>query len=338
MARTINHYFWIGRQLERIYNIATLIKVHRAFLIDERQKGTENWFELLISMGEKEKFVEIYGDESKKYGKLIQYYLIWENKNPMSLKNIIQLAKNNAESIQSRFSSLSFESVNNLYMWLNDEQTKELYNRNNEAFLEELILSVYHLFGIIENNMVRETNYYYYRLGRMLEGVIQTARVLDFAYQEKMDQEKMDQEKPKSDLDKSSGLFWLYVLKFCSSDELFLSSVEMVPNDKNSGDFLLCCKKAPRSILYYVRTALECFNHIVSERPPQKREQAHELLIQLVAHLENLTANSTDEINYKTESVRVLNKAHDISDKIEKDFCMDKTESLKIIQQKQPEQ
>jgi uncharacterized alpha-E superfamily protein len=309
MTRYINHYFWIGRQLERIYHIANLIKVHRAFLVDDRKKDTRHWFSLLISMGE-EHFVELHGADAKNNEAVIQDYLIWDLRNPQSLKNLIHLLMNNTQFIQSRFSSISWESINSLHLWFNDNATKLFYTENSEDFLQELIMFVYQIYGVIESNMVRNSNFCYFRLGKMLENAIQAARILDFAFQGK---EKINQEK-------TIALHWLYILKFCSSDELFLSEIEEVPDEQNTGKFLLLCRFSPRSVLYSLHAVLSTLGYLFPARPLKDREKSHELLIQLIAYLEDLMTQNNVKIDYKSESVRVLNKIYDISDKLENEF------------------
>jgi len=182
ISRVAESCFWLMRQVERADSTARLLKVHSGMVLDFALPPSRTWRPLLIVLGEEARFLELEGARAAEDGERVQEYLTWDARNPVSILSALRNAREGARTIRETLSLEMWSSLNATWLWLRDGRGRRLFQRERNAFYEEL-LDRFHLFhGACQNTMLHEAPFDFMRLGLNLERAQQTARVIDLQH------------------------------------------------------------------------------------------------------------------------------------------------------------
>ena len=153
--------------------------------------------------------------------------------------------------------------------------------------------------GIVDSSTSRDEAWTFFTLGRSLERVDMTARLL-----------------ATSELTEASGPSWTTILRSCGAYEAYLRTYRGVPSATNAAEFLLLDRIFPRSVIFSITRAENCITDLTPESSRVGIDENLRLLGQLRSNLEfrsapailaNLTAEMLtlqDGINEVSDSIR----------------------------------
>ena len=246
ISRVASHCFWLGRYLERTESTSRLLFVTRNLSLDASLSIQQCWNPILVVLGEEDRFRTRFEKSSLDDGEMIERYLTWDDQNPASVTQSLSGARDNARCIREVISLEAWEAINEMYLWLNSESGRLLYQGHRYDFFRSLRQQCQLCLGVLRNTMLHDDAFDFIWLGVMLERAIQTARTLDVHY-------------PSMDSSQTREIFeatlWISLLRACSALEPFMKRHPIKMSLSTVSDFLIFEPRFPRSVQFCVQSA-----------------------------------------------------------------------------------
>jgi uncharacterized alpha-E superfamily protein len=212
-----------------------------AFQLDVQLPDAERWRPLVVATGELASFEDHVGAEAAEDEEAVQHFLTWEEENPSSLVSSLFGARENARTIRETVSLEMWETLNELWLFVQGQEGHRLYQRDRYAFYREVRDRCLLFHAHAQSTMLHEEPFDFMRLGTALERAGQTARLLDVKYHS-LGPTHAELEMP------AEAAQWLAVLRFCAGSEPFFKRSAHVLSGPNVAAFLLFDRSFPRSV------------------------------------------------------------------------------------------
>lgn len=290
LSRIAESLFWIGRYVERADGTSRLLDVHLQLLLEDPWVEEDQACRSLLA---------VIGSNASPEKALTRVDLLnlltVDRTEPSSIASSLNAARENARRVREIVSTELWECLNTTRSRV---PRKVAIDRAHDFFgwvRERTALAV----GIVESSTSRDDAWTFFTLGRSLERVDMTARLL-----------------ATSELTDASGPSWTTILRSCGAYEAYLRTYRGVPSATNAAEFLLLDRIFPRSVTFALTRAESCLNDLA---PNNQRVGVSDLglrtLSQLRTNLEfrsapDILANLTDEMHALQASV------NDISEKV----------------------
>jgi len=243
ISRVANSCFWLTRYIERLDTWSRLLDVTSGFSLDVDLVGGGRWRPLIIIVGQEEDFLERFGEAAVEDGEVVQRYLVWDDANPYSIYSSASAVRENARTIREEISVEMWEAVNEFWLWLNSRSAKRLFDREREAFYQRICSQCMMFYGICYSTMLHEDPYTFITLGRAVERVGQSARLIDLRHHALQEGE----EDGASPIDAAQ---WISILRSCSAYDPFFKRASSVMSGTAVAQFMIFDRAFPRSILH----------------------------------------------------------------------------------------
>lgn len=272
ISRVADHCFWLGRYIERTESSARVLAVTQNLALDAELTALQCWQPVVIVAGQKEHFFSKHGENAAGDGELVQRYMSFDEDNSTSLIRSISAARDNARSIREVVSLETWETVNELHLWINSNSAMEDYASSRYAFYRRIRQLTQLSLGLTQSTMLHDTPLDFIWLGVLIERVGQTARTLDVHHHA-----LTNLTLPSSDSQGKAGgrrsgrhqvletALWLSLLRACSGFEPFMKLNQGRVTEEAVARFLLFEPRFPRSIRHCVHAA---YVRLCDIRPP----------------------------------------------------------------------
>jgi uncharacterized alpha-E superfamily protein len=276
LSRIAESLFWIGRYVERADGASRLLDVHMQLLLEDPWVAEDAACRSLLQVIGASADPAISLDRQS-----LMELLTVDRSEPASIASSLVAARENARRVREIVSTELWECLNTTRSRM---PRKVALDRAHDFFgwvRERTALAV----GIVESSTSRDETWTFFTLGRSLERVDITARLL-----------------ATSELTEASGPSWTTILRSCGAYEAYLRTYRGVPSATNAAEFLLLDRKFPRSVLFSIRRAEECLNELLpSTNRVGVSDDAMRILGQLRTNLEYrsapaILANLTSEM------------------------------------------
>jgi uncharacterized alpha-E superfamily protein len=244
ISRVADSCFWLTRYLERVDTWSRLLDVTASFSLDVGPDGSGRWRPLVIVVGQEKDFLERIGASGMEDAEIVQHYLVWDDRHPSSLYSSMRAVRENARTIREVMSVEMWEAVNQSWLWLTSRSAKRMYDRHRDAFYERLSSDCMTFHGICYSTMLHEDPFTFMKLGRAVERVGQTARLLDVRHHALAESSQVEEESA------AMAARWLAILRSCSAYEPFFKRAANVLSGSAVAEFLLFERTFPRSVLH----------------------------------------------------------------------------------------
>ncbi|HQN64180.1 MAG TPA: alpha-E domain-containing protein [Methylophilus sp.] len=181
LSRTADHLYWMARYIERAENMARALDVtYRMSLVPSATHDDATlWQPPILVTGYSESYSRLFGEYNAKN---VLQYMAFDKRNPSSIVNALENARENARAVRVAMSSEMWENVNALWLELQPRMKDNLREEDISEFCD-WIKSRSHLFrGVTFGTMLRDDAYQFVRLGTFIERADNTARLLDVKY------------------------------------------------------------------------------------------------------------------------------------------------------------
>lgn len=268
ISRVADHCFWLGRYLERAENTARVLPVTLSLTLDSELTARQSWRPVIVVSGVESSFVGRYGEAATEDGEQVQRYMTWERDNLTSIRSSINAVRENARSIREVLSLDVFQTVNELWLWMNGDAAEELWEADREGFYRHIRDACLLVLGTVRNTMLHDLPLDFLWMGVVLERASQTARILDVQFQNEhglrlAQLPAADAVGAQSAVDDA---VWLALLRACSGLEAFMQRFGGRVGGDAVARFLVLEPKHPRAIRFCVHEGRERFARI---RPPE---------------------------------------------------------------------
>ena len=289
LSRIAESLFWIGRYVERADGTSRLLDVHLQLLLEDPWVDEDTACRSLL---------EVIGSETDYPHQLTRQDLLSilsvDRNEPSSISSSLNAARENARRVREIVSTELWECLNTTRSRM---PRKVSIERAHDFFgwvRERTALAV----GIVESSTSRDEAWTFFPLGRSLERVDMTARLL-----------------ATSELTEASGPSWTTILRSCGAYEAYLRTYRGVPSATNAAEFLLLDRIFPRSVTFALSRAERCLSDLA---PSTDRVGTSDLglrqLKQLRTNLEyrsapDILSNLTQEMTDLQEGISEISES-----------------------------
>ena len=237
LGRVAESLYWMFRNVERIENLSRFLEVSSAMDLDSGM-AIEPWTPLIDACGDRELFEAVKGNFSAEE---IVDFLVQSKNNPSSIRNCLNLARENARQIRDVLSNEMWEHLNTMYWQLKNEPP--MTGRPSQEWLLRIRQGCQLFYGIADVCFSRGLGWQFCQLGRLVERADKTARILDVKYFLLLPHGEtvggvVDQ------------LQWIAVLKTAGGYQMFRQSRQLSITPKGVAQFLLLDPNFPRSVRF----------------------------------------------------------------------------------------
>ena len=176
LSRVAERVYWLGRYLERVENTARMVNVYGNVLLDLPRPAKLVWESLLAITGSAASFGERYTRADERN---ILKFFVADKANYTSIFSSVANARENARTVREIVPSNSWEGINDLHLYLQDNIDAALTRRRRDEFLTHVINSCQFIIGGLDSTMSRDAAYQFLSAGRYLERADMTSRIVD---------------------------------------------------------------------------------------------------------------------------------------------------------------
>jgi uncharacterized alpha-E superfamily protein len=180
LSRHAETIYWLARCMERAENTARMCDVTYRALLETNSIAGEpriSWEIPLEASQSFQSFREAGGspeDEER-----VLDFLGYDARNPNSVFQCVEQARQSAIAIRDQVSSEMLEELNKLHRWMQEARRSGLLFEQPHTYFQE-VKTHCHLFeGVTANTLLRDEGWHFHQAGRWLERGIWTARLLE---------------------------------------------------------------------------------------------------------------------------------------------------------------
>jgi uncharacterized alpha-E superfamily protein len=237
LSRIAESLFWVGRYVERAEDTARLLDVYiHNLLEDPGVEERDQCAKLLAIMG-------AAPTEPVTTATELTELLAYDTVHPASIVATLNAAREGARGAREAISSEMWECLNATYNAIPTEIRlgRSLGPHSFFAFVKDRAAIMH---GLTDTTMSRDDGWRFLVLGRSLERVDMTARMLADRYGARGPDE------------------WVTTLRACSAHEAFLRTYRRAVDEALVAEFLLLDRLFPRSVFHALATAEQCLGEL----------------------------------------------------------------------------
>lgn len=313
ISRVAESCFWMHRYIERAESMARMIRVNSGFLLDVALPLGEQWRPVLIVSGEEPRFLELFGEAAVEDGEAVQRYLTWDPRNPSSIINSIDAARENARTIRETVSLECWQAINDFHLWLHSARSRTLYEKSRTAFYERLKERCHLFHGVCQNTMLHEAPFDFMRLGMLLERAGQTARLLDVKYHALGPTERTEETAAET-------AHWIAILRAAAAYEAFFKTVGLTLSGPAVADFLLRHESFPRSVYHCLDRAANFLRRVQPDGDSEIGARSAALLEALMEDVRDLSEDAIVRVGIHEGITLVVDRTAEIAEAVRSEF------------------
>ena len=237
LSRVAERMYWAGRYLERAENTARLVMVHGHMLLDLPAKAGRTW-EQLVTIFEGHPLFRTYYDEPTEQN--VVNFLVADTNNFGSVLASLNHLRENIRTTRDIVPTEGWQCVNELYLFAQRELPQSGLERARHDILSQVISRCQELTGLLAGTMSHGPGYHFMRLGRNLERMDMTSRVLDVPAASLIH--------AAEELESYRYTLWMHVLKSVSAYQMYCQYVRRRVIGADVINFLLRDTLFPRSL------------------------------------------------------------------------------------------
>jgi uncharacterized alpha-E superfamily protein len=251
LSRVAESLYWMSRHLERAENSARMINANANLMLDLPKEIRPRWDSLLTITGSAETFGALYSSPTDSH---VSRFLISDVRNPGSILSSLRAARENARSIRDILQREGWELINELYLEAMARIPDSESPKRRFAYLDDIIVGVQTVAGLIAGTMCHDEAYEFVRLGCGLERADMTTRILDVRLADLSPEGK--------DVTPFENLLWMSVLKSMTAYHMYRRRCQTAVGRESVVKFLLEDVLFPRSCHYCLRDMQNALDHL----------------------------------------------------------------------------
>ncbi|WP_134772263.1 alpha-E domain-containing protein [Ornithinimicrobium flavum] len=230
LSRIAESLYWIGRYLERAEDTSRLLEVHLTRLLEDPVVDEEEVSRILLRvMG--------IDDEASPDHHTVLQLLGWDESSSTSMVAAFHGARESARRSRETVSTEMWEAINTTWNMMRGNRLQHLPAHRACQLVRERCAVV---GGIADSTMSHDEGWQYLLLGRSLERVDMTSRIIETAAYS------------------ADGPYaWTQTLRACGAHHAFVRTYRGDATDQRAAEFLLVDRLFPRSVLFALDRAEE---------------------------------------------------------------------------------
>ena len=243
LSRTADALYWMARYTERAENIARLMEVSYRMSLQRHDAGGGYWGAALGITG-------LEAAYSARHGAInaadVLRFMGTDFGNPSSILSCLKSARENCHAVRGTVTSEVWETINTTWLearesaaaLMQDDAAGEMQGSDLTKYFEWVKFRSHLSRGVTVGTMLQDQAFHFIRLGTFLERADNTARLLDFKY---------DELAPKDDAG-NEYYEWGALLRSLSSFEIYRKVYRDVITPNRVAELLILRADMPRSL------------------------------------------------------------------------------------------
>ncbi|UQX89227.1 alpha-E domain-containing protein [Jatrophihabitans telluris] len=231
LSRIAESLFWIGRYIERADDTARILDIYLQQILEDASVEDEACRSLFEVMGR-----PMPEDGSPVGVREVLQQLAYDRQAASSITGALAAGRVNARSARDSVSSELWEALNLTYLDLS-EQRRRAERMGPHRFFQWVRERTALASGVADSTMSRDEGWLFLDLGRSIERVDMTARLLT------------------TRATGTSGPNWTTLLRACGANEAYLRTYRGRVSDRTAGEFLMLDRLFPRSLFFALSRA-----------------------------------------------------------------------------------
>ncbi len=237
LSRIAESLFWIGRYLERAEDTCRIVEVHLQLLIDDPSVDSDEAAATLLTvMGSPLEFTE-----TTDANEAVLSQLCWDVDSSCSIAGAIGGAREAARRARETISTEMWEAINTSWIAVRGSRLQWMRPATAFKYVRERCAVI---SGTADQTMSHDEGWHFLTLGRSLERVDMTARMISTA------------------VTAGSQGAWPNVLRGCGAHHAFVRTYGGVVSDRDAVEFLLLDRLFPRSVVHTLALAEDALAHL----------------------------------------------------------------------------
>ena len=233
LSRVADNLYWMSRYLERAEHTARVMSVHLNLMLEHGpESAARRWSRVLACLGFHEPVVpdSFYAAQSYALDQMV---------------TSISDARENARQVREQVSSEMWEELNRLYHESKRIGTPEFFSAQPYDLFFAVLQSSQLFQGITDSTMIHGEGWQFIQVGRFIERVQHTARILDQHFDEfcRTGAEAMIA---------SESMEWIGLLRSCTAFEAYCKVYTAELKPERVAEFLLLNAEFPHSVRFGV--------------------------------------------------------------------------------------
>jgi uncharacterized alpha-E superfamily protein len=305
LSRTADHLYWMARYIERAENIARLLDVSYRMSLLPQSDPRGYWGAVLGISGLEEGYRTEHGAIT---GPNVLRFMVLDSGTPSSILACLRAARENAHAVRGTLTSETWETINATWLEARRMEPSALQGSDLTKFFEWVKLQSHLSRGVTVGTMLQDEAFHFIRLGTFLERADNTARILDF---------KFDELAPKAQPGRDY-YEWGALLRSVSAFELYRKAYRDVITPVRVAELLILRDDMPRSLHACLNAVHEIVGMIRNDQSRETERRAGELHASLhYGRIDDIVAGGLHD--YLTN---FLERVGDLGNRISQDFLV----------------
>jgi uncharacterized alpha-E superfamily protein len=279
LSRVAADLFWMSRYLERAENVARLLDIGLYLELDAASRSLEDGsapVEVALNiLACRDAFRSSHATAERT---AVLGFLTFDRGNPQSILSMVGRARENARGTQETIGVDAWSQVNRLYLYLCGQRAQRRFHSSPSSFYTAIKQSCVLFDGLIQNTLPRDEVYNFLQLGRYLERVDVTGRILHAKCQSLRED--------AAGVDAGMELIrWTGLLRSCSAYGAYLRTERDRVEPVGVIRFLVLDPDFPRAIRFCVARCREALKEVAGGDEDECASEAERLLGRLESEL-----------------------------------------------------
>ncbi|QFY43220.1 alpha-E domain-containing protein [Candidatus Methylospira mobilis] len=254
LARVAENLYWMARYLERAENTARLVDVNSSLLLDLPQHARPGWASLIAITGCDALFGASNAQPDEAH---VVKFMLADGDNPGSILSSCRWARENARSVRDIIPREAWEQINELFLHAQSQVSEGLSAKRRFSFLNEIILRVQQIVGVLAGGMSHDDGYEFMTIGLNLERADMTTRIIDV--------QSSNLAHPA--LRPFENILWMSVLKSLTAYQMYRRHMQAAVKSDDVLKFLLQNRQFPRSFYFCLSDVAACLQRLPRSAP-----------------------------------------------------------------------
>jgi len=245
LSRVADFLFWLGRNIERAETLARVLDVNYTRAVDlyAQSDGRSDalWRSVMHCVG----FTAEPILPKNKVASAALSHVAFEAGNASSIVSSIRIARSNALGVRSELSGEVWESINVLYLFVEEQSLQAVMREGPSRFLRRVRDMTQAFAGISDATMTHGEGWNFLQVGRFIERAYMTARIIAAV-----------------DVENEPWHESQRLLEMCCAAGPFAAQSHRAPEALDALEFIVLSQDCPRSLRYCAREADSAMHRI----------------------------------------------------------------------------
>ncbi|MDQ3623803.1 MAG: alpha-E domain-containing protein [Verrucomicrobiota bacterium] len=315
LRRVADSLYWLARYIERAENNARILDVNLQLTLDSDHAGPEDeardWQPIVATLEDQALFNSLYSSAT---AEAVAEFVTFARENPNSIASCVAGGRENARTVREYISSEMWERINELYLWINSNEARQLFAGSAINFYRHVVDYSHQFHGTTDATLTHGEGWNFMQVGTFLERADSASRILDLKYHILLPHG----ERVGGNVD---TIQWHAVLKSCSAFEAYRKIHTGQVTPWSVAEFIIRHDRFPRSIHFCGESLDDALHRISGSNRGYFANEAERLSGRLCSDLRYTTIGEIFKIGLHEYLDGIQRRLIDIGAAMHEQYC-----------------